>query len=61
MSLDNAIDTLYLYLREAWEASGKNWPYGGRKEIRDLWQTLNPGSWDRNDWVAAYTFRRVEK
>jgi hypothetical protein len=31
------------------------------EKFRDLWQTLNPGSWDRNDWVAAYTFRRVEK
>ena len=31
------------------------------RKFRDLWDSINPGSWDRNDWVAAYTFRRVEK
>jgi hypothetical protein len=30
-------------------------------QFMDLWESIYPGSWDRNDWVAAYTFRRVEK
>jgi hypothetical protein len=26
-----------------------------------LWNTRHPGSWERNDWVFAYTFKRIEK
>lgn len=27
----------------------------------ETWEALYPGSWGRNDWVFAYTFRRLER
>jgi hypothetical protein len=29
--------------------------------FRDLIKKTYPGSWERNDWVFAYTFKRIEK
>lgn len=30
------------------------------EEFADLWDSLHgPGAWERNDWVAAYTFRPI--
>lgn len=32
-----------------------------RKHFQHIWNSINgPGSWDRNDWVAAYTFERMK-
>jgi hypothetical protein len=47
-----------LYIPNGYEAQDLR---GFKKPFRDLWESIYPGSWDRNDWVAAYTFRRVEK
>lgn len=33
---------------------------GAVEWFKVLWQTLYPGSWERGDWVLAYTFRRIE-
>lgn len=33
-----------------------------RRVFAALWDSINGrGAWDRNDWVFAYTFGRVEK
>jgi hypothetical protein len=29
------------------------------KRFRNLFNSINPGAWDRNDWVFAYTFKQV--
>jgi hypothetical protein len=31
-----------------------------RQHFEVLWQSLYPGSWDRNDYVFVYEFKRVE-
>jgi len=32
-----------------------------RADFAGIWNSIHgPDAWDRNDWVAAYTFRRVE-
>lgn len=36
------------------------WPEPEYK-FRDLWKTLYPGSWERNDWVWVRTFKQIEK
>lgn len=34
--------------------------FASRQLFRDLWSTIHgPGAWDRNDWVAAISFERV--
>ncbi|WP_285905147.1 hypothetical protein [Pseudodesulfovibrio pelocollis] len=32
-----------------------------RTQFRDLWDSLYPGSWDRNDWVLVYDLVPCEK
>jgi hypothetical protein len=35
---------------------------GHRKErFKELWESIYPGSWDRNDWVFVYDFEKCEK
>ena len=42
------------------DIDGNYWPGGPKRMYSDLWNSINgPGSWDRNDWVAAYSFERV--
>ncbi|NDV20977.1 hypothetical protein GO013_16315 [Pseudodesulfovibrio sp. JC047] len=30
-------------------------------QFHDLWETLYPGSWERNEWVWVYEFERTER
>jgi hypothetical protein len=32
-----------------------------RNGFRSLWETRYPGSWERNDWVWVYEFKRCER
>lgn len=34
-------------------------PLSYRGGFANLWESCYPGSWDRNDWVFAYTFKRI--
>lgn len=40
------------------EVGGGHWSY--RKPFADLWESLYPGSWDRNEWVWACEFGEPE-
>lgn len=37
-----------------------DWNKDPRQAMQKLWNSIYPGSWERNDWVFAYTFTRDE-
>ncbi len=37
------------------------WEKSPREVFCELWDSIYPGSWDRNDWVFVYEFERTEK
>jgi hypothetical protein len=51
---------------EGWDMSNLRFgeTYDGTRHAKEWfmrqWQKLYPGSWERNDWVWAYTFRRMK-
>tara|TARA_B100000683_G_scaffold265241_1_gene295923 strand:- start:77 stop:913 length:837 start_codon:yes stop_codon:yes gene_type:complete len=43
-------------------AGSFGFPNGYTKEaFRVLWESIYPGSWDRNEWVWVYEFKRIGK
>ncbi|MCK5601036.1 hypothetical protein KAR91_04150, partial [Candidatus Pacearchaeota archaeon] len=32
-----------------------------REKMKNLWDSMYPGSWDRNDWCWVYDFKKIEK
>lgn len=42
------------------DIDGHYWPGGPKRMFKELWTSIHgEDAWERNDWVAAYTFRRV--
>ena len=39
---------------------GGVWAESCKLAFKDLWETIYPGSWDRNDWVFVYDFERTK-
>jgi hypothetical protein len=51
---------------QPWDVVAEGGPNGGDEDgseqsewFADLWQSIYPGSWERNDWVWVYEFKVV--